>query len=80
MNQIELVDDGQPITNKQDLRDYDNSELYMIIRRTYELNNLFNNSASLDALKKRIDPIFQYTAAQWEFVQVEHEMNLEGLA
>lgn len=80
LDEIEFVYDlSEPSITKQDLREEDNSELYMAIQRTYEFNELFQNSSSLEILQKRIDSIFQYTSKQWEYVEVIFEDELNEL-
>ena len=61
---------------QHNLIESDNSELFLIIQRTYALKELYNNESSLVRLKERIKPLFSYSDAQWEYVEVNFQEDL----
>ncbi len=64
------------MAKNHDLRESDNAELYLIVQRTYAFNQMYNTDSSLVRLKEKLDELFQYTAAQWEYLEVNFTEDL----
>ncbi len=79
LDEIELVDG--PKTEKKGLKDLtesdDNNVLYRTIMSNPPLRSVYERSTSLNMLKMMFDRLYIYTEAQWEYLDVLFQFDLE---
>lgn len=78
LDEIELVKGDDKPVEKEDLTELENDVLFNTMMTNPPLRKTYFDSSSLMVLKGMFDKLYIYTDAQWEYLKVQFELDLEA--